>query len=65
MLFVAYKGKEIQGKTASSPKEELFKVSVLLTGLLPIARWILFICLLLVMFPVRRRPELELMGQSK
>lgn len=40
MLFVAYKGKETQGKTASNPKEELFQVSVLLTGLLPIARWI-------------------------
>lgn len=40
MLFVVYKGKEIQGKTASNPKKELFQVSVLLTGLLPIARWI-------------------------
>lgn len=40
MLFVAYKGKERRGKTASNPKEELFKISVLLTGLLPIARQI-------------------------
>lgn len=40
MPFVAYKGKERQGKTASNPKEELFKINVLLTGLLPIARQI-------------------------
>lgn len=40
MFFVAYKGKEIQRKTASNPKEELFQVSILLTGLLPITKWI-------------------------
>lgn len=40
MPFVAHKGKERRGKTSSNPKGELFKISVLLTGLLPTARQI-------------------------